>query len=232
MCIRDSPTDDHDIFEDVDPKQLADAITSQLSYNVIAANVRAGLPRDYMLDTEDEFEIYYEGDMHKILQQDDAPMVTPQPDEYLVEHVFKASSKHKNKAKKKPVVDRADSDLTAADQAAHWPEVAASMKKELKTWLEYACISRKKRSDPTCRNIIDCRWVIKWKLDQAVQDAASTVEAVKRWVIRSRLCLRGFKDVDAQSLDSYAGTATRWTQRVLASEAVIRKRDMCTTDIS
>ena len=230
--ISNLPTHDHDIFEDVDTAQLAASVTSQLSYNVIAANVRAGLPRDFMLDAEDDFEIYYEGDMYKLLQQDDMPLVIPEQGEYLVEHVYKSSSKHKNKAKKKPVVARADSDLTAADQAAHWPEVAASMKKELKTWLEYECISRKKRSDPTCRNIIDCRWVIKWKHDQAVQDAASTTEAVKRWVIRSRLCLRGFKDVDAQHLDSYAGTATRWTQRVLASESVIRKWDMCTTDIS
>ena len=230
--ISNLPDDDIDVFCDVSKSHLAEAVTTQLSYNVIAANVRANLPRDYMLDAQDDFEIYYEGDMHKLLQQEDTPMVTPKPGEYLVEHVYKSSSKHKNKAKKKPVVDRADSDLTAADQAAHWPEVAAAMKNELATWIEYACISRKKRSDPTCRNIIDCRWVVKWKLDQAVQDAASSTEAIKRWVIRARLCLRGFKDVDAQSLDSYAGTATRWTQRVLASESVIRKWDMCTTDIS
>ena len=220
-----------DFFSDTDPiSNMPEVPDTNLAYNVIAANVRAGLPKDHKLDAEDSFEIYYEGNMHKILQQDDPNfLVVPKENEYLVEQVF-ASSKHKNKAKKKPVVERADHDLSAEEQKQHWPEVAAAMKKELQTWLEYGCISRKKRC--YARNIIDCRWVLKWKEDADVKEAGDTTETVKRWIIRARLCLRGFKDVDAQNLESYAGTAQRWTQRVLASEAVIRKWDLCNTDIS
>ena len=96
------------------------------------------------------------------------------------------------------------------------------MKKELSTWVQMGCISRRPRLG--ARNVIDCRWVLKWKLDAEVKDATDTsASSVKRWVIRARLCLRGFKDLDAKSLDSYAGTAARYTQRVLVSEAVIRR---------
>ena len=44
--------------------------------------------------------------------------------------------------------------------------------------------------------------------------------------------MRGFKDVDATNLASYAGTSQRYSQRLLASEAVQRGWEMCTTDIN
>ena len=148
----------------------------------------------------------------------------------VCEQVFKAS-KHKNKAFKKAVVDRKDHNLSPSEISQNWAEVAAAMQKELKTWVEMGCICRKARDQ--ARNIIDCRWVLKWKEDAEVKDASDSMKAtVKRWVIRARLCLRGFKDLDAQGLESYAGTASRFTQRILVSEAVIRKWDLCTTDIS
>ena len=50
--------------------------------------------------------------------------------------------------------------------------------------------------------------------------------------IRARLCVREFKDVDATNLASYAGTSQRYSQRLLASEAVQRGWEMCTTDIN
>jgi hypothetical protein len=200
-------------------------------YHLMAANVRAGLPTKHALDAEEEtVELYYEGPMYKLLALDPEDRVVPGQDEILMENIYKSSSKHKNKAAKKAVVERKDHDLSKEEQTKHWPEVAASMKKELATWVELKCISRKSRS--TARNIIDCRWVVKWKLDTAVKDASSTDENGSRWVIRSRLCLRGFKDLDAKDLDSYAGTAQRCTQRLLVSEAVIRRWPICTTDIS
>ena len=51
-------------------------------------------------------------------------------------------------------------------------------------------------------------------------------------IVRSRLCLRGFKDIDRDSVAKYAGTSTRHSQRLVCSEAVLRKWDMATTDIS
>ena len=147
----------------------------------------------------------------------------------MVERVYRAS-KHANKKHKKAVVDRVDSNLTPEQIRQRWPEVVAAMKKELETWIQLKCISRKARHG--ARNIIDCRWVHKNKVDIDTQDASSTEKAQKRLIIRARLCLRGFKDVDANGIDKYAGTAARSTQRVLVSEAVLRKWDLVTTDIS
>ena len=205
------------------------------SYHVQTANLRLDLPRDFEVDREEEtLEIYYENNMHKILHVDPKSanyqdVVRDMGGGLMCESVFK-SSQHKNKAGKKPVVDRPDQNLDPVAMRQHWPEVAAAMKKELKTWIDLGCIARKPRSN--ARNIIDCRWVCKWKLDAETQAADSTGEAKKKWVIRARLCLRGFKDIDSASIDSYAGTAQRWSQRLVVSEAVLRKWDIGTTDIS
>ena len=75
------------------------------------------------------------------------------------------------------------------------------------------------------QNVIDCRWVIKWKYE-------TPPDGKSRRVIRCRLTVRGFKDRQAQDLDSYAGTAQRFSQRVVCSEAVLRGWDLVSADIS
>ena len=61
------------------------------------------------------------------------------------------------------------------------------------------------------KNIMTSRYVAKWKWLQ--------VNGVWKNVIRIRLVLRGFMDLDAFSLDTFSGTAKRQSQRLLASEA-------------
>ena len=199
-------------------------------YADLKSNLENKLPLSTgLLKEEPEFEIYYENQMHKLLALSNEDQEIVPTNSFYIEHVFKAS-KHKNKSNKKKVVDRADHELTSDEIKSHWPEVMSAIKKELETWLKYNCISRKARQ--SSRNIIDCRWVHKWKLDADTQDAASMAEAVKKWVIRARLCLRGFKDIQASQLESYAGTALRFSQRLVVSEAVLRGWDIGTTDIS
>ena len=106
---------------------------------------------------------------------------------------------------------------------------------ELSTWARLKFFSR--RNHAMAKNIIDCRWVIKWKhevsaisvADASKQSGASTVS--KR-VIRCRLTVRGFKDRDAQNFYSYAGTGQRYSQRLVCSEAAHRGWPICTPDIS
>ena len=65
------------------------------------------------------------------------------------------------------------------------------------------------------RNIIDVKWVLKWKFEQAarsVQESQRSGPAATRRVIRARLTIRGFKDVDACMLDNYAGASQRYSQ--------------------
>ena len=84
-------------------------------------------------------------------------------------------------------------------------------------------------------HIIDCRLVLTWKWELPATSAnapedSSTAKARK--VIRAILTVRGFMDLDAGTIESYAGTSQRYSQRVLVSEAVCREWDICATDIS
>ena len=74
---------------------------------------------------------------------------------------------------------------------------------------------------PDAKNIIDVRWVRKWKKD------AVTLEKF----IKSRLTVRGFKDT-CQDLETYAGTATRWAQRLIVALAVLLDLPMFTIDVT
>ena len=59
---------------------------------------------------------------------------------------------------------------------------------------------------------MDSRNVNKWKW---IHDEKCN----KQRIIRCRMALRGFKDRDADILETYAGTAGRTSQRLLTSEA-------------
>ena len=54
-----------------------------------------------------------------------------------------------------------------------------------------------------CGNIIDSRWVDRWKMVDGVR------------VIKSRLCVRGFKDLQGSELATFSGTASRFGQRMI-----------------
>ena len=73
---------------------------------------------------------------------------------------------------------------------------------------------------------MDVRWVGKWKRVLVKGDASRNTR-----VIRMRLTLRGFKDQDAQDLETYAGTSSRASQRVVISEAVCRGWELMTIDV-
>ena len=108
-----------------------------------------------------------------------------------------------------------------------------AMSKELQTWAKLKCFSRKPRKD--ARNIVDTRWVLKWKWEQPTTAAGSesqSAEAARVRVIRARLTIRGFKDQDKNEIARYAGTSSKLSQKAIVSEAVCRKWDLITTDIS
>ena len=124
---------------------------------------------------------------------------------------------------KKAVIER-DTDLLTRDElVTHSQEVAAAILAELKTWLKYECFTRRDRR--TARNVVDCKWVIKWK-QELLPDGS------KRRIIRARLTIRGFKDIEAADLTRYAGTSQRYSQRMLCSEAANRRWPLMSTDIS
>ena len=196
------------------------------NYHITAANRRANLPLNHGCDEEPDYvEIFYAGLATKLVYNRER---TPVEGEVLVQRLYLTGAR-------RAVVQRDDDTLTSEELKTHAKEVAAAMLKELLTWAKLKCFSRKKRQG--ARNIIDCRWVIKWKHELAatsVEDASNRTggQATTKRVIRARLTVRGFKDRDAQSLDSYAGTSQRYSQRLVCSEAAHRGWPICTTDIS
>ena len=50
-------------------------------------------------------------------------------------------------------------------------------------------------------------------------------------VIKSRLCLRGFKDLESASLTTYAGTTTRWGQRIVTAIAAQKRWPIVIADV-
>ena len=119
---------------------------------------------------------------------------------------------------RKAVIDRSDDVLTPQEIKENAESCYQAMLRELKTWHDLKCFARRKRSEAAC--VIDTRWVFKWKIVDGIRS------------IRARLTLRGFKESGAEGQSNYSATATKWSQRVLVSEAVLRKWNIASTDIS
>ena len=69
-------------------------------------------------------------------------------------------------------------------------------------------------------NMIDARWVLKWK------------EVNGKRIIQARLAVRGFKGLQAAQLSTFAGTTTRWGQRLVNSVAVQHGWPLFCADVS
>ena len=93
----------------------------------------------------------------------DAPPVGP--DQMLV---YKTS---KQSGSRRLVTQRDDDLLTPEEVRLRWREVEAAMLKELRTWVELKCLSRKPRHQAS--NIIAVRWVLNNKWEQPTTDARS-----------------------------------------------------------
>ena len=193
------------------------------NYHLAAANIRAGLPRDTPSVPQDYTDIHFDDDSWKL--QLDLPRI-PQLHEEVVLRV-----QHKENIRRSVVV-RKDDNLSPLEQQQHKAEVDAAKLDELKTWAKFGCFSARPRY--SSKNVIDSRWVLKWKYEIASIDASTSKSNQQegRWVIRARLTVRGFKDAEKHLVDRYAGTSQRYSQRCLVSEAVRRGWSVATTDIS
>ena len=111
------------------------------------------------------------------------------------------------------VIKRESDLLTPSELKAHDPEVQAAMLEELKIWDRYGCFERVSREG--ARNVMDSRFVAKWKI---LEDEGGCPKKI----VRMRLALRGFKDLQAAEVEAYAATASRLSQRILCSEVACR----------
>ena len=88
----------------------------------------------------------------------------------------------------------------------------------LTRWLNLGAFERMPKQHAT--NVIDARWVLKWK------------EVNGKRIIQARLVVRGFKDLQAAQLSTFAGTTTRWGQRLVNSVAAQQGWPLFTADVS
>ena len=119
---------------------------------------------------------------------------------------------------KRTVVEREQNILTLDEARAHSKECDKAMLGELTRWPNLGAFERCPKKHAT--NVIDARWVLKWK------------EVNGKRIIQARLVVRGVKDLQAAQLSTFAGTTTRWGQRLVNSVAAQQGWPLFTADVS
>ena len=105
------------------------------------------------------------------------------------------------------------------EEAKKYPkEVQQAMLEELLRWCNLGAFERMPKHRAS--NILDARWVLQLK------------KVNEKWCIKARLVVRGFKDLQATQLATFAGTTSRWGQRIVNSIAVQKGWILFTADVS
>jgi hypothetical protein len=118
------------------------------------------------------------------------------------------------------VIERTNNILDRNEALLNVDKCREAMIQELMRWVKHGAWKRGKRSGAS--NVLKSKWVLKWK---DIQDGQA-----KSRKIKARLVAQGF--LDKQTTDTFAGTSTRWGQRLLIAIAVQRKWSLWSADIS
>ena len=118
------------------------------------------------------------------------------------------------------VIERVNNILTRSEALSHVDECRESMILELMRWERHGAWKRGRMDKAS--NVLKSKWVLKWK---DISDGTS-----KSRKIKARLVAQGF--LDRQTTDTFAGTSTRWGQRLLIAIAVQQGWSLWSADIS
>jgi len=119
---------------------------------------------------------------------------------------------------KQVVIERDANVLTLAEAKKYEKECVQAMVDELRRWYDLKTFRRKKLSESW--NVLDSRWVLKWKY----------VSGEK--IIKARLTVRGFRDLQQQGMRTFSATASRWGQRLIVSTVVQHGWELFSADVS
>ena len=100
------------------------------------------------------------------------PLCSDQQVVYTMWDSATPSYKVETNAVRRAVVQRDDDVLTLQQLDVHLPEVEQAMLKELQTWAKLKCFSRRPLAG--ARNVIDTRWVNKFKWEESTFDTTKT----------------------------------------------------------
>ena len=119
---------------------------------------------------------------------------------------------------KRAVVERQNNIISIDEVRQHQAEVNKAMLDELQRWSNRKAFERMPKA--LAHNVVDSCWVLKWK------------EVNGKMIIHARLVVRGFKDHQATQLNTFAGTTSRWGQRIVNSVAAQNRWEIFTADVS
>ena len=117
-------------------------------------------------------------------------------------------------------IERVHNIITRQEALENLEACKESMLEEIGRWIKHKAWKRGPRSE--AQNVLSSRWVLKWK------DIGQGTEKKRR--IKARLVAQGFRD--RQEVENYAGTTSRWAQRVLIIVAVQQGWDLWSAVIS
>ena len=114
------------------------------------------------------------------------------------------------------VIQRVNHLISRDEALQHVSECRAAMIKELERWSRHKAWQRRPRAGS--QNVLQSRWVLKWKNMQGSRG------------VKARLVVQGFQD--RQETQTFAGTSSRWGQRLLLILATQFEWDLLSLDVS
>ena len=122
----------------------------------------------------------------------------------------------KKGAKSSPLIEKSLDALSSQEIKENWPAVQQAISNELQSFIDHSVFAKQPKSE--AQNLCTSRWVLRWKMIEG-----------KR-AVKARLTIRGFQD--QQEVNNYAGTATRWSQRLVVSIAVQEQWKLWIADVA
>jgi hypothetical protein len=116
-------------------------------------------------------------------------------------------------------VDRTVGELTPREVDLHWDEVSAAVRKELKSFSDLKVFRIVPKG--TTGNCMASRWVLRWKSDN--------LTGIR--TLKARLTVKGYADREGAHLATFAGTASRWSQKLVVAIAVQQGWSLLTADV-
>jgi hypothetical protein len=117
------------------------------------------------------------------------------------------------------VIEKSVGELSAKEIKQHWNEVSKGVMKELLSFIELSVFKISPKG--TTGNLMTSRWVMRWKWNPTTNEDE----------IKARLTVRGFMDSAGPELLTYAGTASRWGQRLIVAVACQKKWRLVCADV-
>ena len=122
-------------------------------------------------------------------------------------------------AEQNVIAEKSCGELSAHEIKQHWEEVSKGATKELLSFVDLNVFRISPKG--TTGNCMTSRWVLRWKAD-----AITKIQEIK-----ARLTVRGFLDSAGPELVTYAGTASRWGQRLVVAVACQKRWELVCADV-